>query len=73
MSIHGVNGLNNLQTGNYSTIYVMMFMLISLISQFKMQTKVYIQTAELADYGYGVMGFPTFTFETDDEQFIPGL
>jgi len=24
------------------------------------------------DYGYGVMGFPTFTFETDDEQFIPG-
>ena len=23
------------------------------------------------DYGYGVMGFPTFTFETDDEQFIP--
>ena len=24
------------------------------------------------DYGYGVMGFPTFTFETDDEQFAPG-
>ncbi len=24
------------------------------------------------DYGYGVMGLPTFTFETDDEQFIPG-
>lgn len=24
------------------------------------------------DYGYGVMGIPTFTFETDDEQFIPG-
>ena len=24
------------------------------------------------DYGYGIMGFPTFTFETDDEQFIPG-
>ena len=24
------------------------------------------------DYGYGVMGFPTFTFETDDEQFMPG-
>jgi len=24
------------------------------------------------DYGYGVMGFPTFTFETDDEQFLPG-
>jgi len=24
------------------------------------------------DYGYGVMGFPTFTFETDDEQFVPG-
>lgn len=24
------------------------------------------------DYGYGVMGYPTFTFETDDEQFIPG-
>ena len=24
------------------------------------------------DYGYGQMGFPTFTFETDDEQFIPG-
>ena len=24
------------------------------------------------DYGYGHMGFPTFTFETDDEQFIPG-
>ena len=23
------------------------------------------------DYGYGVMGFPTFTFETDDEQFVP--
>ena len=22
------------------------------------------------DYGYGVMGFPTFTFETDDEQFV---
>ena len=21
------------------------------------------------DYGYGVMGYPTFTFETDDEQF----
>ena len=24
------------------------------------------------DYGYGVMGIPTFTFETDDEQFVPG-
>ena len=24
------------------------------------------------DYGYGVMGVPTFTFETDDEQFVPG-
>ena len=24
------------------------------------------------DYGYGVMGFPTFTFETDDEQWVPG-
>ena len=24
------------------------------------------------DYGYGVMGFPAFTFETDDEQFVPG-
>ncbi len=24
------------------------------------------------DYGYGAMGFPTFTFETDDEQFVPG-
>ena len=24
------------------------------------------------DYGYGVMGYPTFTFETDDEQFVPG-
>ena len=24
------------------------------------------------DYGYGHMGFPTFTFETDDEQFVPG-
>jgi len=24
------------------------------------------------DYGYGVMRFPTFTFETDDEQFVPG-
>ena len=24
------------------------------------------------DYGYGKMGFPTFTFETDDEQFVPG-
>ena len=24
------------------------------------------------DYGYGVMGFPTFTFETDDAQFFPG-
>ncbi len=24
------------------------------------------------DYGYGIMGFPTFTFETDDEQFVPG-
>ena len=24
------------------------------------------------DYGYGVMGFPTFTFETDDEQFLLG-
>ena len=24
------------------------------------------------DYGYGQMGFPTFTFETDDEQFVPG-
>ena len=24
------------------------------------------------DYGYGVMGLPTFTFETDDEQFVPG-
>lgn len=24
------------------------------------------------DYGYGVMGYPTFTFETDDEQFLPG-
>lgn len=24
------------------------------------------------DYGYGVMGFPTFTFETDDDQFLPG-
>jgi len=24
------------------------------------------------DYGYGVMGFPTFTFETDDEQWAPG-
>ena len=23
------------------------------------------------DYGYGVMGYPTFTFETDDEQFVP--
>ena len=22
------------------------------------------------DYGYGVMGYPTFTFETDDEQFL---
>jgi hypothetical protein len=22
------------------------------------------------DYGYGVMGFPTFTFETDDDQFL---
>jgi hypothetical protein len=24
------------------------------------------------DYGYGIMGFPTFTFETDDEQWAPG-
>ena len=24
------------------------------------------------DYGYGIMGFPTFTFETDDEQFLLG-
>jgi hypothetical protein len=24
------------------------------------------------DYGYGVMGYPTFTFETDDEQWLPG-
>ena len=24
------------------------------------------------DFGYGVMGFPTFTFETDDEQWLPG-
>jgi len=24
------------------------------------------------DYGYGIMGFPTFTFETDDEQWLPG-
>ena len=24
------------------------------------------------DYGYGVMGFPTFTFETDDEQWLLG-
>ena len=24
------------------------------------------------DYGYGVMGYPTFTFETDDEQWMPG-
>ena len=24
------------------------------------------------DYGYGVMGFPTFTFETDDEQWALG-
>ena len=24
------------------------------------------------DYGYGTMGFPTFTFETDDEQWLPG-
>ncbi len=24
------------------------------------------------DYGYGVMGYPTFTFETDDEQFLLG-
>ena len=24
------------------------------------------------DYGYGQMGFPTFTFERDDEQFVPG-
>ena len=24
------------------------------------------------DYGYGVMGIPTFTFETDDDQFLPG-
>ena len=24
------------------------------------------------DYGYGAMGFPTFTFETDDEQFLLG-
>lgn len=24
------------------------------------------------DYGYGVMGFPCFTFETDDEQFLLG-
>ena len=24
------------------------------------------------DYGYGVMGYPTFTFETDDEQWLLG-
>ncbi|RUA00733.1 MAG: hypothetical protein DSY88_10400 [Candidatus Poseidoniales archaeon] len=24
------------------------------------------------DYGYGIMGYPTFTFETDDEQWMPG-
>ncbi|MBT4982375.1 MAG: hypothetical protein HOM85_04865, partial [Euryarchaeota archaeon] len=24
------------------------------------------------DYGYGIMGFPTFTFETDDEQWALG-
>jgi len=24
------------------------------------------------DYGYGIMGFPTFTFETDDEQWLLG-
>ncbi|MBE48483.1 MAG: hypothetical protein CMB04_01530, partial [Euryarchaeota archaeon] len=24
------------------------------------------------DYGYGVMGYPCFTFETDDEQFLLG-
>ena len=24
------------------------------------------------DYGYGIMGYPTFTFETDDEQWLPG-
>ena len=24
------------------------------------------------DYGYGIMGSPTFTFETDDEQWMPG-
>ena len=24
------------------------------------------------DYGYGIMGYPTFTFETDDEQFLLG-
>ena len=24
------------------------------------------------DYGYGIMGYPTFTFETDDEQWAPG-
>jgi len=24
------------------------------------------------DYGYGIMGIPTFTFETDDEQWLPG-
>ena len=23
------------------------------------------------DYGYGVMGYPSLTFETDDEQFVP--
>jgi hypothetical protein len=24
------------------------------------------------DYGYGIMGYPTFTFETDDEQWLLG-
>ena len=32
----------------------------------------YPNSGTARDYGYGVMGYPTFTFETDDEQFALG-
>ena len=38
-----------------------------------MQTKACIPIVVSRDYGYGVMGFPTFTFETDDDQFYYSL
>ena len=32
----------------------------------------YPNSGTSTDYGYGIMGYPTFTFETDDEQWLLG-